>query len=248
LKHVIAEIVKSGSIQGKTFTDTITVHPSTTASITTQVSNAGTSYIADPVFGATPLAQAGQLLIALAGPAAAISLISPFLEDVLARQVIRVGEKPEQALLLKTTSNFITAGLMLLLSEAHTLAEKSGLPATVLEQLVESNFGANAHGVSERLTSGAYFPPPGVAPASGLELGIMDVGHGVNLARDEGIKLRIGEMYLEAAEEARNYGQERGRRCDSSAVFGVVRWRARLGFESEVVKKRDAKGKEEERR
>jgi 3-hydroxyisobutyrate dehydrogenase-like beta-hydroxyacid dehydrogenase len=167
---------------------------------------------------------------------------------VIARQVIQVGEKPEQALLLKTTSNFVTAGLMLLLSEAHTLAEKSGLPATVLEQLVESNFGAYAHGVSKRLTSGAYFPPPGVAPLSGLELGIKDVGHGVNLARDEGMKLRIGEMYLEAAEEARTYGQERGRRCDSSAVFGIVRCRAGLGFESEVVKERDAKGKEEERR
>jgi 3-hydroxyisobutyrate dehydrogenase-like beta-hydroxyacid dehydrogenase len=244
-QSVVHEIRKSGTIQFKIFVDTTTVHPSTSTSTTKVLSAPGASYIAAPVFGATPLAQAGQLLIAIAGPAAAISLISPFLQGVLARQVLQVGEQPSQALLLKTTSNFITAGLMLLLSEAHTLAEKSGLPATVLEQLVESNFGAYAHGVSKRLTSGAYFPAPGTTPSSGLELGIKDVGHGVSLAREKGMKLGIGEMYLEAAEEARVYGVERGRACDSSAVFGVVRRRAGLEFESEVVRERHGDAKEE---
>jgi 3-hydroxyisobutyrate dehydrogenase-like beta-hydroxyacid dehydrogenase len=247
LKNVIEEVLKSGSIEGKIFTDTTTVHPTTTTSMTTSLKDAGASYIAAPVFGATPLAQAGQVLMAVAGPASAIETVSPYLQGVVARSVIQVGEEPSQALLLKTTSNFITAGLMLLLSEAHTLAEKTGLPATVLEQLVETNFGTYAACVSERMTSGSYFPAPGVPPSSGLELGIKDVGHGVSLARGKGMKLGIGEIYLEAAQEAKQYGDKVGRKCDSSSVFGVVRRRAGLDFESEVVKERDAKTEEEEK-
>jgi 3-hydroxyisobutyrate dehydrogenase-like beta-hydroxyacid dehydrogenase len=243
LKGVVEQVINSGSVEGKIFMDTTTVHPSTTASITTLLSDSEASYIAAPVFGATPLAISGTLLMAIAGPALAISTISPFITGVIARQVISVGAEPAQALLLKTTSNFITAGLMMLLSEAHTLAEKTGLPASVLESLVESNFGAYAHGVSKRLTSGSYLPATGQAPSSGLELGIKDVGHGVNLARDAGMKLGIGEMYLDAAREAKEYGDQAGRKCDSSSVFGVVRQRAGLRFENGVVEERDAKKK-----
>ncbi|KAI4687622.1 uncharacterized protein J4E88_003213 [Alternaria novae-zelandiae] len=245
LQTITSTILSSGPLTTKTIIDTTTVHPTTTSAITAQFTSTGASYIAAPVFGATPLAQAGRLLMAIAGPPSAITPILPFLENVIARAVIRVGEEPSQALLLKTTSNFITAGLMLLLSEAHVLASKTGLDSTVLETLVGENFGGYAYGVSKRLTSGSYFPPEGQAPSSGLELGIKDVGHGVSLARENGMRLRIGEMYLEAAEEARAYGEERGRRCDSSAVFGSVRRRAGLGFETEVIRERDGDGGEE---
>lgn len=232
-------MIKSGSVKNKIFVDTTTVHPSTTTSITTLLGNEEASYIAAPVFGATPVAQSGTLLMAVAGPSQAIETISPFLKGVIARAVIVVGSEPSQALLLKTTSNFITAGLMYLLSEAHTFSSKTGLPAEVLESLIEQNLGTYAHGVSKRLTSGAYFPAEGSAPSSGLELGIKDVGHGVRLARENGMKLDVGELYLEAAEEAKAFGDEQGRKCDSSAVFGIVRQRAGFEFESEKVKKRD---------
>ena len=240
LKGLIDEVIKSGPVKNKIFVDTTTVHPSTTESNTTLLGNEGASYIAAPVFGATPVAQSGTLLIAVAGPRQAIETISPFIKGVIARAIIIVGSEPSQALLLKTTSNFITAGLMYLLSEAHTFASKTGLPAEVLESLIEQNLGTYAHGVSKRLTSGAYFPAEGSAPSSGLELGIKDVGHGVNLAKEKGMRLDVGELYLSAAQEAKAFGDEKGRKCDSSAVFGVVRQRARLDFESEKVKERDA--------
>lgn len=133
---------------------------------------------------------------------------------------------------------------MYLLSEAHTLASLSDLPADTLHTLIEQNFGTYAAGVSERLISGAYCPAPGEAPRSGLELGIKDVGHGVNLANEQGMQLRLGEMYLDAASEAKKWGDERGRRMDSSSVFGVVRTRAGEEFETDVVKQRDAKAQE----
>ncbi|KAH7385625.1 hypothetical protein BKA66DRAFT_461663 [Pyrenochaeta sp. MPI-SDFR-AT-0127] len=240
LEQVFNEVIESGSIRDKVFVDTTTVHPSTTTSITVLLQKNGASYVAAPVFGATPLAQSGALLVAIAGPPQALQNISPYLKGVIARAVINVGPEPSKALLLKTTSNFITAGLMYLLSEAHTLASKTGLPAEVLEALIEQNFGAYAYGVSKRLTSGAYYPAEGQAPNSGLELGIKDVGHGVNLAKGAGMKLEIGELYLGAAEEAKKYGNERMRKCDSSSVFGAVRQRAGLEFETEGVKERGA--------
>ncbi|KAH5552937.1 hypothetical protein HBI25_179320 [Parastagonospora nodorum] len=244
LQSLINQISAVPSLPNKIIIDTTTVHPSTTTSITTQLSSLSAIYLAAPVFGSTPVAQVGQLLMAIAGAPDAISTVAPFLQGVLARAVIPVGSDPSQALLLKTTSNFITAGLMYLLSEAHTLASASGLPADTLHTLVSENFGTYAAGVSERLISGAYCPAEGEAPRSGLELGIKDVGHGVRVAKEKGLELRVGEMYLDAAGEAKVWGDERGRRMDSSSVFGVVRARAGLEFETDVVRKRDAKAKD----
>lgn len=64
-------------------------------------------------------------------------------------------------------SNFITASLMEVISEAHVFAEKSGLGTGMLESLVELNWGGILYGTSSRITSGAYIPPEGtVIPLS----------------------------------------------------------------------------------
>ncbi|PVI08460.1 NAD(P)-binding protein [Periconia macrospinosa] len=230
-------------LSNKILLDTTTVHPNTTSSITKLLTEAGAQYIAAPVFGATPTAQAGQLLMALGGPEPAISTAQPYLVGVLARGTIPVGPEPSKALLLKSTSNFITAGLMYLLSEAHVLAEVSDLPAQTLESLIEQNFGAYAGGVSKRITSGSYVAAEGERPSSGLALGIKDVGIGVGIAKEKGLGLKVGELSLEAMERAKRWGEERGKEAlmDSSSVFGSVRAQAGLEFESEVVKRRDGK-------
>jgi 3-hydroxyisobutyrate dehydrogenase-like beta-hydroxyacid dehydrogenase len=173
-----------------------------------------------------------------------VSTIAPLLKGIIARGIIHAGEDPAQALLLKTTSNMLTAGMMYLISEAHTLAEKSGLPSSVLESLIEANLGTYAHGVSKRLTSGMYLPAEGRSPQSSLELGIKDVQHGVDLARSKDMKLDIAESYMNAAKEAKAWSEATSRPLDSSSVFGVVRSRAGLEFESETVKERDAKPSE----
>ncbi|KAF2631918.1 NAD(P)-binding protein [Macroventuria anomochaeta] len=242
LEYVVDEVVTLGtSLNGKIFVDTTTVHPSTTTAVANQLEQLGAYYVAAPVFGSTPVAQASQLLVAVAGHEGAVAAVEPLLKGVIARGVIRVGEDPAQALLLKTTSNMLTAGMMYLISEAHTLAEKSGLPSSVLESLIEQNLGTYAHGVSKRLTSGAYLPADGQAPQSSLVLGIKDVQHGVNLAKSTGMKLEVAESYVNAAKKAKAWSAEKGRALDSSSVFGVIRERAGLQFENEVVKERDAK-------
>ncbi|KAF3047881.1 hypothetical protein E8E11_008476 [Didymella keratinophila] len=238
LRSLVGQIASIGSpLKGKIFVDTTTVHPDTTTAVAEQLEQLGAVYIAAPVFGSTPVAQAGQLLVAVAGRASAVSVIEPYLEGVIARGVIRVGEDPAQALLLKTTSNMLTAGMMYLISEAHTLAEESGLPSSVLESLIEQNLGTYVHGVSKRMTSGAYIPAIGQAPQSSLELGIKDVQHGVDLARSKGMRLDVGEAYVEAAREAKQWSNENGRALDSSGVFGIFNSTAPSIFRTSVMVK-----------
>ncbi|KAF2189591.1 6-phosphogluconate dehydrogenase-like protein NAD-binding protein [Zopfia rhizophila CBS 207.26] len=242
LRGVMDEVLSSGSVAGKIIVDTTTVHPKTSASVSEQLRESGAYFIAAPVFGATPLAQSGQLIVATAGPPSAIQIISPFLKGVIARNVIEVGIEPEKALLLKTTSNFITAGLMYLISEAHVLAEKSGLPASVLENLIGENFGKMAFSDSERMTQGVYYPAEGQAPYSDLDLGIKDVSHGLSIAESVGVNLKVGGLVIEHMKKAKEYAIQMGRHLDSSSMYGVVRKNAGLDFETDSVKERDMAG------
>jgi 3-hydroxyisobutyrate dehydrogenase-like beta-hydroxyacid dehydrogenase len=55
-----------------------------------------------PVFGATPAAESGSVLMAMAGHNSAIEIVAPFGKGVIARDVMVVSDQPEQASLLKT--------------------------------------------------------------------------------------------------------------------------------------------------
>lgn len=79
------------------------MHPDTTAAVAEKLRKAGAELVAAPVFGATPVAEEGRLLVAFAGSAAAFERVSPFLKGVIACEVLRAGEAPEKAMLLKTT-------------------------------------------------------------------------------------------------------------------------------------------------
>lgn len=58
--------------------------------------------------------------------------------------------------------NFITAGMMEIIAEAHVFAEKTGLGSEALETLIEHQYGPLAHTMSKRMTTGAYMPAKGM--------------------------------------------------------------------------------------
>lgn len=93
----------SGDVRGKVIVDTTTVHPDTSKAVSDTLQKTGALFAALPVFGASPVAQAGQLLAAFAGPDGAYTTVSHLLRGVIAREVLMVGQEPEKALLLKTT-------------------------------------------------------------------------------------------------------------------------------------------------
>ncbi|RYC64244.1 hypothetical protein CHU98_g1947 [Xylaria longipes] len=86
--------------------------------------------------------------------------------------------------------NFVTAGLMEIIAEAHVFAEKTGLGSSALEKLLALNFGTVAHSISTRMTTGVYIPGNGETPWSDLNLALKDVGHGVDSATQAGSQHR----------------------------------------------------------
>ena len=144
---------------------------------------------------------------------------------------------PEQVLLVLTLpSNFVTAGMMEVVAEAHVFAEKTGLGNGAMEALLEQQYGPLAYSMSRRLTTGAYMPPPGERPWSDLNLAIKDVGHGISAASATGVRLHVGEVAIKHLNEARM----KDRPLDSSSMYGVLREEAGLDFATDPVKKRDS--------
>ena len=133
---------------------------------------------------------------------------------------------------------------MEIVSEAHTLASKTSIPSESVQSLLEHQYGPLASSISHRLLSGAYLPPKGSKPWSSLDLAIKDVGHGVKMARDNGMRLDVGETALGNLLEAKMISEKEmeGRELDSSSLFGVVRRNAGLDFETPGVKERDGTG------
>ena len=224
----------------KLIVDTSTIAPSTTKHINHLLTDANVSFIAAPVFGATPVAAQGQLLVALAGPSASIATVKPYISACLARSTIVVGTDPSQATLLKTTGNFITAALAEMISEAHVLAEKSGLPPAILDEMIKQNYGTYAGSISEKLVTGVYCPPRGERPRSDVKLAVKDVSHGIDAAREAGMRLEVADVTFGRLNRAVDWGTRQERELDSSAVYGVVRLDAGLDFENEAVKARDS--------
>jgi 3-hydroxyisobutyrate dehydrogenase-like beta-hydroxyacid dehydrogenase len=79
------------------------VHPDTSKAVSATLASSGAHFAAMPVFGASPVAEAGTLLAAFAGPDAVLARVMPLLKGVIAREVLVVGTEPRAALLLKTT-------------------------------------------------------------------------------------------------------------------------------------------------
>ncbi|KAI1755990.1 NAD binding domain of 6-phosphogluconate dehydrogenase-domain-containing protein [Xylaria castorea] len=241
VQSIIEQIISSGSVlAGKIIVDTTTIHPNTTKEISQKLQARGAHFAAMPVFGATPVAEQGKLLAVFAGPEDVYEMIAPVLKGVLAREVLLVGKEPEKATLLKTTGNFVTAGLMEIIAEAHVFAEKTGLSSAHLEKLLALNFGTVAHSISTRMTTGVYIPGNGETPWSDLNLALKDVGHGVDSAKQAGVSLKVGNTALEHLERAKMYSEKNGKRpLDSSSLYGIVRQDSGLDFRTDYVQKRD---------
>ncbi|RTE79231.1 hypothetical protein BHE90_006286 [Fusarium euwallaceae] len=240
----IIDPTSANQLAGKVVADTSTVHPDSSAKAQARLAEKGAKFIASPVFGASPVAAQGKLLWIVAGPDDAVQAISPYLEGVMGRGVIRVGEDVRQSSMMKTAGNFITAGMMEIVAEAHVLAEKSGLGSKNLEALIEQQYGPLALSMSQRLTTGAYMPARGDRPWSDLNLALKDVGHGITCAEQAGTRLEVAEVAIKHLKEASQFSEAEGRPLDSSSMYGVLRKEAGLSFETDLVKERDEKKKE----
>ena len=240
LRDTVESFIKSGNVQGKILCDSSTVHPDTSAAVALDLEKAGASFVAGPVFGASPMAKAGKLIFTVAGPAAARKAISPYLKDVMGKAVIDLGEDVSKSSMLKINGNILVVSFMEVISEAHVFAEKTGLGSEVLESMIGEMFGPVLLSYSKRLTTGAYAPAPSEKAGFDVNLSIKDAKHALSCADAAGLKLPVSEVALGHMEAAKKFGEEHeGRPLDSSSMYGVLRQKGGLDFYTDSIKQRD---------
>ncbi len=96
---------------------------------------AGSSYVAAPVFGRPAAAEKGQLDIVAGGPAAGLKRCEP-LFAVMGKHVFIAGEDPAAANVVKIARNYMLAAAVESMSEAFALVRKSGVDAKAFYELV----------------------------------------------------------------------------------------------------------------
>ncbi len=102
---------------------------------------AGGRYLAGPVVGRVPAAEAGKLVTFVAGEPEAIEAARAVI-TTYAPTMLVVGERQSQASLTKLIANFLGASAMDLIGQSLAWAEKSGLPPALVPQIL-SGFFAN---------------------------------------------------------------------------------------------------------
>ena len=104
------------------------------------------------------MADSGQLVCVLAGPATAVEKVRPYCKGVMGRAIIDFSNQPQgKALLLKVIGNTFILNMIETLSEGHTLAEKSGLGNENLHQFIETMFPGPYTAYSTRMLGGDYY-------------------------------------------------------------------------------------------
>ncbi|CAI6089455.1 unnamed protein product [Clonostachys chloroleuca] len=228
LEKLVAEVLqKDINLQGKIWIDTSTVHPETCHRCFTKLTERGATFVASPVFGASPVAAEGKLIFAIAGTASAIDRLRPFIIDVMGRKMIEMGEDVRKSSLLKISGNIFVLGFQELIAEAQVFAEKSELGTAQMEEFIGIMFGPVLQSYSRRMTSGAYAPPLNVTPGFSAALATKDCKHALSMAQENGTRLKTLEAALGHLIAAREYA---GESLDSSSMYGAVRLEAELPF------------------
>jgi 3-hydroxyisobutyrate dehydrogenase-like beta-hydroxyacid dehydrogenase len=116
-----------------------TVSPSLCDELAEAHAAAGGRYVAGPVVGRVPAAEAAQLVTFVAGDAAAIETVRPVIEAYAPRMVV-VGQRQSQAAVAKLIANFLGASGMDLIGQSLAWADKSGLPPELVPMMLAGFF------------------------------------------------------------------------------------------------------------
>jgi 3-hydroxyisobutyrate dehydrogenase-like beta-hydroxyacid dehydrogenase len=103
-----------------------TISPDTSKELAKHHKEAGSSYLAAPVFGRPEAAAAKKLWICVSGDAGSKEKAKPVL-DCLGQEIYDFGEEAGGANVVKIAGNFMIMASLEIMAEAFTLAEKNGL-------------------------------------------------------------------------------------------------------------------------
>ncbi len=130
---------------------------------------AGQSYLSCPVFGRPDAAAAGKLWGLAGGPAEALDRARPALE-AFTQGIFEIGERAEQANLVKLAGNFTLMAMIETLGEALALVEKGGVPRQqLLDILTGTLFPAPVYKAYGAMIAEHRYRPAGFSARLGLK-------------------------------------------------------------------------------
>jgi 3-hydroxyisobutyrate dehydrogenase-like beta-hydroxyacid dehydrogenase len=104
------------------------------------------------------MADNGQLVCVLAGPASSVDKVKPYTTGVMGREIIDLsGQDCGKSTLLKLIGNTFIMNMVEALAQGHTLAETSGLGVDNLHKFIELMFPGPYTAYSNRMREGDYF-------------------------------------------------------------------------------------------
>jgi len=126
-----------------------TISPETSQQLAKHHLEAGSSYLAAPVFGRPEAAATKKLWICVSGDQRSKEIAKPILEN-LGQGIFDFGEDAGGANVVKIAGNFMIMASLEIMAEAYTLAEKNGLDrlkvaeffgATIFNSPIFQNYG-----------------------------------------------------------------------------------------------------------
>jgi 3-hydroxyisobutyrate dehydrogenase-like beta-hydroxyacid dehydrogenase len=183
--------VLAGLRPGAIHVGTSTVSPALSDELAELHEAAGGRYLAGPVVGRLPAAEAAQLVTFVAGDTVAVESARAVI-TTYAPMMLVVGERQGHAAVAKLIANFLGASGMDLIGQSFAWAEKSGLPPSLVPQMLSTFFGNP--GTREYIAKIAErdFDSVGFTAAGGLkDVQLMiDAAQGVNLRLSSAEALR----------------------------------------------------------
>jgi len=145
-----------------------TISPALSRRLNAAHKERGQQYLAAPVFGRPEAAAAAKLFVVAAGAKRALEKAKPVLEAI-GQRTFEVGERPEDANLIKLLGNFLITCVLESLGEVFAVARKAEIdPKTVFEVLSGTLFGApvyNNYGprmIEEKFSPAGFKMPLGL--------------------------------------------------------------------------------------
>ncbi|WP_187976964.1 NAD(P)-dependent oxidoreductase [Mycetocola sp. JXN-3] len=162
----------------------------------------GLTYLAAPVFGRVPVAEAGALNVLAAGPTFAIDAVEPLL-STFGTRTWRLGETPEQANLVKVLGNYLIASAIQSLGEVMSVGEGAGVEGADLVELLSSTiFPGPVYSAYGALMAARTYQPAGLS----TELGRKDLRLALSAASAQGQQLPLGTVLESVFDQAIDAG------------------------------------------
>jgi 3-hydroxyisobutyrate dehydrogenase-like beta-hydroxyacid dehydrogenase len=180
----------AGLPAGGIFVNTSTVSLEVTRRLAAGFTGAGKRFVAAPVFGRPDAAAAAKLFIAAAGPADALTEITPLLEAI-GQKLVTFGDDPTHAAAVKISGNFMLQAAIEATAEAMALVRKHGIdPAAWLDFMTGTLFTAPLYKIYGGAMVEERYEPAGFA----IPLAVKDTRLAIAAAEEVSAPLPLADL------------------------------------------------------